>query len=366
MSQVKALLCAGGTGGHLFPAQALAQELKNRGLFVDLATDLRAAAYLDDFPADHLHIIPSEPFSGKNLVTGLGSLIRLGSGYWKSRLIISQTQPHIVVGFGGYPTVAPMMAAAHMNISCILHEQNAVMGRANTFLASRVTAVATGFHLKAGCIHDGLSVIVTGIPLRESAHIASETPFVPPSSDEPFKLLVFGGSQGARFFSDFLPEALSGLDETKRKQLLVVLQSRPENRENVQYALDHLGIQSEVAPFFKNLPERIACAHLILCRAGASSVAELALIGRPSVLVPLPRAQSLNDDQGANAAYLEQTGGATIIQQKDFLPEVFTRILSQAIDHPENLSTQAEKVRLCGVADATERLANMVEQYAGR
>jgi len=357
------LLSAGGTGGHLFPAQSLAQELKARGWSVHLATDPRAEKFIDSFPADQVHIIPSATFAGKSPITLMKTLYRLASGYFQSRRLLGKVKPHAVVGFGGYPTVPPLLAAAHKGYATILHEQNAVMGRANRFLASRVTAIATGFSLEKDLEPSNAPVTVTGNPLRDIAHQAARRAYAPHNLNGPFNLLVFGGSQGARFFSQIMPEALTLLDEQLLGQMNLVLQARPEDAELARAALQKLQVAAEVSDFFSDMPERIAQSHLVICRAGASSVSELALIGCPSILVPLPGA--LDDDQGANAAHLAKAEGAVLVRQKDLTPEKLANLLSSAMKHPETLAIQAENAKKAGVADAAVRLADLIQVHVG-
>ncbi len=358
-----ALLSAGGTGGHLFPAQALAHELKARGWIVHLATDPRAQQYIDDFPADGVHIVESATFSGKSPAALARTAWRLAMGYVKSWRLIGKLKPDVAVGFGGYPTVPPLLAATHRKIPSVLHEQNAVIGRANRFLGKRVTAIATGFKL-AG--HDVAlaPVTVTGNPLRPLAHEAAEKNYDAPQKHGPFKLLVFGGSQGARYFSQTVPKALALLAPDLAFRLRLVLQARPEDAVDVRSALGVLEIDAQVEEFFTDLPQRIADSHLVICRAGASSVSELALIGRPSILVPLPG--SLDDDQGANAARLEAEGGAQLIRQAELTPEAMCDLLKQHLENPDGLALQAKNAKKAGVPRAAANLADLVEHVAGR
>lgn len=358
MAAGTALLSAGGTGGHLFPAQALAQELDTRGWDVHLATDERARRFADAFPAQTIEIVPSATFGGKNPIALWRTGSRLALGYWKARRLIKRLRPDVAVGFGGYPTVPPLLAASHMDIPTVLHEQNAVMGRANRFLAGRVDALATGFDLRDGTTA-GTKHIVTGNPLRAIAHDAAKNPYSPPEAGGPFNLLVFGGSQGARFFSQIIKETLPLLEEGDRARLRLTLQARPEDREATIATLAELGIEAEVEPFFDDLPHRIARAHAVICRAGASSVSELSLIGRPSLLIPFPGA--LDDDQGANAAMLEAAGGAVLIRQKDMSAERLASLLSDWLADPAALAIRAQSAKKTGVPDAAQRLADLVE-----
>ncbi len=355
------LLSAGGTGGHLFPAQALAQELKQRGWVVHLATDPRAEKFISQFPADGVHIVKSATFTSKKPIPLLKTLSRLAAGYLSSRRLISKIKPNVAVGFGGYPTVPPLLAAVHKRIPSILHEQNAVIGRANRFLARKVNAVATGFELANIGAFDGAPVTVTGNPLRQIAHDAAQHPYVIPTEIGPFNLLGFGGSQGARYFSEVIPAALAMLEPELAYRIRLTLQARPEDAGMARASLSQCEIEARVEEFFPDLPGQIAASHLVICRSGASSVSEVALIGRPSILVPLPGA--LDDDQGANAKHLESVGGGTLIRQKDLTPDRLAMLLRSAMEEPSALAKQAENAKKAGKPDAAQRLAELVEAH---
>lgn len=356
-----ALLSAGGTGGHLFPAQSLAQELKKRGWKVHLATDHRAKRFLSSFPADSVHIVASATFTGKNPVALARTFFQLFRGYVFSRRLIGKLKPDVVVGFGGYPTVPPLLAANHKGCPTILHEQNAVMGRANRFLSPNMTAIASGFEIKAGLSPKCAPITVTGNPLRAIAHEAARSSYTAPSPKGPFNLLVFGGSQGARFFSQIMPAALELLPSELLSRLNLTMQARPEDGNHVRAALKELNVVAEVSEFFSDMPHRVSLSHLVICRSGASSVAELALIGVPSILVPLPGA--LDDDQGANAGYLASGGGALLVRQPDLSAEKLAKLLSSAMKNPQTLAKQAENAKKAGVPDAAARLADLVQAH---
>lgn len=352
------LLSAGGTGGHLFPAQALAQELEGRGWTVHLATDPRAEKYVASFPADSVSLIRSATFGGKSPVALARTLFQLASGYFASRKLLKRLKPEVVVGFGGYPTVPPLLAASHLHYPTVLHEQNAIMGRANRFLAGRVSAIASGFGIEDATGGAESKIVVTGNPLRSIAHEAAMIPYSPPMVDGPFNLLVFGGSQGARFFSQIVPKALALLSAEQINRLHLTLQARPEDAEQARRSVHDLNVAAEISDFFKDMPQRIARSHLVICRSGASSVCELALIGVPSILVPLPG--SLDDDQGANASRLEEAGGATLVRQTDLTAQRLADLLDEAMQDPSRLAKQAENAKKAGVPDAAERLADLV------
>ena len=267
-------------------------------------------------------------------------------------------RPLCVVGFGGYPTVPPMVAAALLRVPSMLHDQNAVLGKANRFLASSVDAIASGFPTLGG-VPPTLSgrVVCTGNPVRpvviEASHVA-----YPDFADGRFRLAVTGGSQGAKVMSDIVPAAIALLDPAQRGRLVIVQQARGEDEARVREVYQQLGVDAEVAPFFADLPARIAQAHLVIARSGASTVSELAVIGRPSILVPFPFA--LDQDQAANAQHLAATGAARVIVQKDFTPQWLAAQLAQAMADQPGLIQRAQAARSAGAPDAAERLADLV------
>ena len=356
------LLAAGGTGGHLFPAEALALVLEKRGLSVDLATDTRAAHF--KFPARAVHLIPSATLRGRNpfALARTGTLLALGTA--KAWSMLGSIRPAVVVGFGGYPTVPPLMAATLRRISTVLHEQNGVMGRANRLLASRVTAIATSFSTLTR-LDPSLQgkVSFTGNPVRPQVIEASSIPYAAPMPDGKIRLLVFGGSQGARVMSNIVPAAVALLQSELRERLSIVQQARAEDVEAVRGIYRALGIEAEVGAFFADLPARMAAAHLVISRSGASTVAELSAIGRPGILVPLPHA--LDQDQFANAGVLEAAGGATRIEQRDFTPDRLASEIVVVARNPALLARMAKAAKSAGTIDAADRLADLVIKVAG-
>lgn len=354
------LLAAGGTGGHLFPAESLAAELGRRGHTVELATDERADKYGRAFPARAVNIIRSATFKGRDPLSIARTVVALGVGVVQAWRLIGRIRPKAVIGFGGYPTFPPLLAAQLRGVPTILHEQNAVMGRANRALAARVGRIALSFP-GTGLMseREAAKATHTGNPVRDMVISAARVPYDPPSLEGTFRLLVFGGSQGARFFSECVPPAIERLAPELRARLSIVQQARPEDVEAVEATYDRLGVAAEVAPFFIDLPARIAAAHLVVCRSGASSVGELSVIGRPSILVPLPG--SLDQDQAANAAVLEKAGGAWTIRQAEMTPERLAEELGKAMTFPEQLVEAAAAARAAGRPDAVARLADLVE-----
>lgn len=359
MSETRAILiAAGGTGGHLFPAQALASALAVRGVAVELATDDRALKYGANFPARAIHAIPSATPTGAGLVSKARAALVLGRGVLVARSLIKKIAPLAVVGFGGYPTVPPLVAASWLRLPTLLHEQNAVMGRANRFLAHRVGAIATGFPALTG-VDEKIrgKTHYTGNPVRPAVITAAATHF-PNFADGRLRVLVTGGSQGARVMADVVPAALALLTESERQRLSLTQQARGEDRQRVAAACARLNFPAEVAEFFPNLPDRIASSHLVIGRAGASTVSELAVIGRPSILVPFPHA--LDQDQAANAATLAASGAAEVVPQKEFTPERLAASLRKALVDPAPLAAAAAAAKMAGVPDAAERLADLV------
>lgn len=357
------LLAAGGTGGHLFPAEALAAVLTRRGLAVDLATDARAARYAGHFPARELHVLPADTVRGKSPVALARTGFALASGLISGLSLMRRLKPAVVVGFGGYPTVPPLIAAALLKVPTAIHEANGVMGRANRMLAGRVDAVATGFSdLAKADPALAAKAVWTGNPLRPAAIAAAATVYDPPRPGGELRLLVFGGSQGARVMSDVVPEAIGLLTGDLIARLSIVQQAREEDLERVRAIYARLGVRAEVKPFFDDLPARMAAAHLVISRSGAGTVAELAAIGRPAILVPLPHA--LDQDQAANARALSANGGALVLRQVEFDADRVAAELQRFAGEPGALTQMADKARSQGVLDAAERLGDLVGHLA--
>ena len=355
------LIAAGGTGGHLFPAEALAEVLVNRQHRVALVTDTRVDAWVERFPGE-VHVITSGTVTGAGIMAKLRGLWRLVRGVFQARALIRKLQPAVVVGFGGYPTVPPVLAAKSAGLPTLIHEANAVMGRANRFLAPRVQRIATGLELKDNAFPD--KTVVTGNPVRKPVLIAKSTEFpgLPPGGM--VRLLVFGGSQGARVMSDVVPNAIQNLPEATRKRLHVTQQARDEDVFRVSKIYEKLGVPHQVEHFFDDLPKRMAESHLVIGRSGASTVSELGVIGRPAILVPLPGA--LDQDQAANAHILAEAGAAVVIPQTAFTPVSLADLLQRLVEDPERLQRMAMAARGTGVSDASARLATEVLSIAAK
>jgi len=357
------MIAAGGTGGHLFPGQALAEELQRRGHSIVLVTDERVQRFDRLFPGADVFAVPAATFGGGGLVGFFRSIIKIVSGTTQSLDVLSRAKPSVVIGFGGYPTMPPMLAAIAKRVPTIVHEQNAVLGRVNKFVAPFVKAIASTFaspkYLKD---RDRHKLVLTGNPVRDMVLAVADQPYEPVTQTGEIRLCVFGGSQGARVMSDIVPAAVAALPDAVRARLVVVQQCREEDMERVRDAYLHVGIKAELSAFFDNMPAEIAKAHLVIGRAGASTISELAVIGRPSVLVPLPH--SLDQDQKANAEMLSRAGAAWMIEQGDFTPTALRQLLDELFDVPGLLSVAAAKAKAEGKPDAVKRLADLVERVS--
>jgi UDP-N-acetylglucosamine--N-acetylmuramyl-(pentapeptide) pyrophosphoryl-undecaprenol N-acetylglucosamine transferase len=357
------LLAAGGTGGHLFPAEALASALAARGIKAHLATDRRAARYGGDFADDAIHVISSATLRGKNPIAVSRTAALLGFGLLQAFAVIGRLRPAAVIGFGGYPTIPPVLAAGWRGVPSLIHDANAVIGRANRLLAPRVSAIATTFPdvFRNDPALAGKATL-TGNPVRPTVVVAAATSY--PIETDRLRLLVFGGSQGARIMADIVPSAIGQVDTALRARLVIVQQAREEDLPRVRETYTSLGVAAEVAPFFSDLPARMAASHLVVSRSGASTVAELAAIGRPAILVPLPHA--LDQDQFANAGVLERAGGAVRITQDAFTPQRLASQIAGLAAAPTRLQTMAAAARSVGRLDAADRLADLVLKVASR
>lgn len=361
MTNSHVLLAAGGTGGHLFPAEALAHALAARGVSVELVTDERAQRYGDTFPARAMHTIRSATPRGGSIFARLSAIALLGLGTLDALRLLRRLRPRAVIGFGGYPTVPPLLAATLLRIPTLLHEANGVMGRANGFLASHVDKIAAGVPLQGAGANWRDKIVVTGNPVRPNVLAAAREPY-PDFADGRFRLLVTGGSQGARVMADVVPAALAALPSDMRHHIELVQQTREEDISRVQEVYARADMKAEIAPFFADLPRRIANAHLVIARSGASTVTELAVIGRPSILVPLPHA--LDQDQTANAALLAQSGSAEVVRQESFTPAFLSARIAELMAAPSKLQARARAARAAGIDDAAERLADLVLRVA--
>jgi UDP-N-acetylglucosamine--N-acetylmuramyl-(pentapeptide) pyrophosphoryl-undecaprenol N-acetylglucosamine transferase len=358
------LLAAGGTGGHLFPAEALGVELMRRGFRVRLVTDSRALRYSGLFSKDTIDVVPSETVRSRTPWSLAYTGLMLGYGLVAALHLVRRLKPAAVVGFGGYPTVPPLIAARLLGVPGIVHDANAVLGRANRFLSSRVSAIATSL---PGVLDRDPALApkttTVGTPMRPAILAAAAVEYVAPEPNGALRLLVVGGSQGARVMADIVPGAIERLDPSLWSRLVLTQQVREEDMARVRAVYDRLKLSTELAPFFSDLPARLASSHLVVSRSGAGTVAELGAIGRPSILVPLPGA--IDQDQFANAGVLSQADGAIRIVQKDFTPERLAAEITALAAEPARLAAMAANARAVGRLDAAERLADLVAKVAG-
>jgi UDP-N-acetylglucosamine--N-acetylmuramyl-(pentapeptide) pyrophosphoryl-undecaprenol N-acetylglucosamine transferase len=352
------VLAAGGTGGHLFPAQALAELLVRRGAAVCLVTDRRADGFAAQVPGIEIHEICAGRLGGGPLRSAYG-VAAMAVGLVQARRLLRRLDPQAVVGFGGYPSVPTMLAATRLGYTSVIHEQNAVLGRANRLLARRVRRIATGF-AETACLRpaDRVRAVYTGNPVRPAIRTVAQIAYRPPEPGDPIELLILGGSQGARIFADIVPPALAGLAPALRGALRVSQQARPEDCARVSAAFEAAGIAAEVVSFFTDVPERLARAQLVICRAGASTVAELAASGRPALLVPYPHAT--DDHQAANARAFADAGAGWLVPQSGLSAPTLTGLLAERLADSAGLAHAAEEARGFAPDDAAERLAQIV------
>ncbi len=353
------ILSSGGTGGHVFPAQALAENLLARGHRLALITDRRGDSYGDSFAGIETRFIQAAGISGRDPVAKGIALFRLAVGFFQARNLLREMKPDVVVGFGGYPTIPTMLAASRLKIKTVIHEQNAVLGRANRVLAPRASRIATAFKTTAFLRDADLERTVwTGNPVRPEILAIRKKPFPPLDAESPIQMLVTGGSQGASIFSKVVPAALAALPDALRKRIRITQQCRKEDIEAVRAAYARMETEATLAPFFDDIPRRLGEAHLVICRAGASTTAELTSAGRPAILVPYPHA--IDDHQTANAARFCDSGGAWMIPDSDFTPKVLSDRLVSLFSMSSTLELAARCAARAGMPEAAERLANLV------
>jgi UDP-N-acetylglucosamine--N-acetylmuramyl-(pentapeptide) pyrophosphoryl-undecaprenol N-acetylglucosamine transferase len=354
MSSNIIVLSAGGTGGHLFPAQALAGELARRGREIVVMTDTRFANYATQFPGARVETVPSSPFSS------LAAPFKIAAGFLLAALKLLRLKPRAVIGFGGYPSVPVMLAATGLRLPTAIIEQNAVVGRANRLVINKVALVAAAFPLVKFGPADPSKVVLTGNPLRPEVEALWDAPYQVPGAGGPLRLLVFGGSQGARALSEIVPAALSRLPHALKMRLTVVQQCRPEDMEAVRQIYANAEIRAELATFFSDLPRRMAESHLVIARSGAGTVAELMAIGRPAILVPLPGA--LDDNQTPNADILARADAGWRVAQAELNPDFLAQMLGRIFGDPLALARRAASAHALATPNAAVRLADAVEK----
>ena len=359
------VLTAGGTGGHVFPAQALAQELVRRGHRVALVTDVRGADYGERFPGVDQYRVRAGTFAGRGMLGKVRALGDIAAGTAAAYRLLGRIDARAVVGFGGYPSLPTMLAALARGLPTCLHEQNAVLGRVNRLVAGRVNRVALSFDGTTGLSPAASrNAVLTGNPVRAEIIEAAHEGYNAPIGDAVFRILVTGGSQGARITSEVVPSALAALPPALARRLQVTQQCRLADIDRVRDLYERAGIRADLASFFPDLPDRLAWSHLVIARAGASTVSEVAVAGRPAILVPLPSA--MDDHQSANARALDSAGGGWLVPQDQFTPPELAKRIQRLACVPERLVQAAAAARLVGRPGAAAALADLVETLAGQ
>ncbi len=353
------ILTAGGTGGHVFPAESLAEELFQRGFDLALVTDARGKnnyhGKLNEIPN---YSVLSGPLVGKSKFTKIKNLFKTCLGIVQAGFLLLRKKPVCVVGFGGYASFPCCMAAILLGIDLVVHEQNSVMSRTNRFLSKYASLIAQSFrNAKYTPLH--VKSIVTGMPIRKAIAALNGNAY-PKLKDEKFNLLIIGGSQGAKIFGEVIPQAIQLLPENLRHNLHITQQCKAEDIPAAQAIYTESGCHADIAPFFSNMPELYTQSHLIISRAGASSVFEIAAAGLPSILIPLPTAA--DDHQTANAKYITDFNGGLAVSQKEFTPEHLAKILEDLMLHPERLQQMSLSIRRSAITDAATRLADAIEK----
>ena len=359
MSKPLVILATGGTGGHVFPAEALAEELVGRGYSLALVTDRRGDAFTGVLGGLETYRIRAGGIAGKKLLAMLRSGCELAIGFLQAQILLRKLAPDAVVGFGGYASVPTMLAASLGGYATAIHEQNAILGRANRLLASRVRKIATCFNIVRG-VPEGIKskVVATGMPVRPAVIEYRDAPYPDIFNSSQLRLLICGGSQGARVLSDVVPEAVRRLGAGLRRRLLVTQQCRNEDLDRVRAVYAAGGIDAELSDFFVDLPARIANSHLVIGRSGASTVAELTTIGRPAILIPYPYAT--DNHQSGNARAIDEAGGGWLINESAFTADTLANRLESLFGLPNVLKRGAVNARAAGRPDAATNLADLV------
>jgi len=353
------VLAAGGTGGHVFPAEALAAELTERGFKLSLITDARGGAYGGALGSLETYRVRAGGVAGKSFTALLRSGPELAFGTLQARQLLKKMRPKAVVGFGGYASVPTMLAATFGGYKTVIHEQNAVLGRANRLLASRVKRIATSFDkVRSIPAAAEAKVIHTGMPVRPAVAAVRDTPYPDLTDNSEIRILVLGGSQGASILSDVIPEAIGRLDDALRGRLTITQQCRPEDIDKARATYQRLAINAELNSFFDDIPARLAATHLLISRAGASSVAEVMTVGRPAILVPYPHA--VDDHQTFNAHSFDEAGGGWLMAQQTFTAAALAERLAALLGMPTVLTRAAACARTAGRPDAAIRLADVI------
>ncbi|MTI10781.1 undecaprenyldiphospho-muramoylpentapeptide beta-N-acetylglucosaminyltransferase [Rhodospirillaceae bacterium RKSG073] len=352
------VLATGGTGGHVFPAQALSERLQANGYKLVLITDRRGDAYSGTLGNLETHTVSASAVSGRGKLGKVKAVIKLIKGYFQARRILKQLRPDAVVGFGGYPSIPTMIAATRLGFKTVIHEQNAVLGRANRLLASSVDKIAASFEATAMMKDADIpKASWTGNPVRPEMAALSEKPYQA-INDEKINILIVGGSQGAAIFGDVIPAAIAALPEELRHKINIIQQVREEQLNDVHNKYASIDMSPTLKSFISDMPNQLEKAHLVICRAGASTISELAAAGRPSILVPYMHA--IDDHQTANGARICDAGGAWMIPQQDFNANMLADRLQSLIANPVMLTHAAKAAKKVGQPEADSRLADVV------
>lgn len=363
MSKKLVVIAAGGTGGHLFPAAAFAEEMRQRGWRVVLMTDARGRRYAEHFPAERIEDVAAASPTLHPL-RAVPAALKIWRGIGEAKARFREARPALVAGFGGYPSFPALMAARAHKVPIIIHEQNSVLGRVNRALAASAAIVACGFERLDRLPPSAASrKRVVGNPVRLPIIEARTRPYPEAPAGGPLNLLIIGGSQGARLFGEVIPAAVSFLPEPLRARLTVVQQAREEQVESVRSVYRQAGVKAEIAPFFTDMGQRLSAAHLVIARAGASTVTELQVAGRPAILVPF--AAAADDHQTANAAGLTSVGAADVLFEAEFTPEALAALLERRLGDTHGLAVRAAAARAAAKPDAAKTLADLAESVAG-
>ena len=355
------VLAAGGTGGHVYPAESLAAEMLNRNYRLVLITDCRGDAYGGVLGDLDTYRVRSSGVAGKNIIAKIKSVPEIAVGVWQAHKILSQLQPNVVIGFGGYASIPTMVAASFGSYKTAIHEQNAIFGRANRLLAPRVDRVASCFSELEQVPNSVLNKVVeSGMPVRTTIIDQRETPYPELNDNSPIHLLVLGGSQGARVLSDVIPDAIINLPSYLKARIHITQQCRPEDLDRVRAQYLCAKINAELSSFFTDVPEQMARAHLIIGRSGASTVAEALVVGRPSIMVPYKYA--IDDHQTKNAHAVDEAGAGWLMAEKSFTFESLSNRLENLLSISNTLIKAAARAKASGRPDATKRLADIIEE----
>ena len=353
------IIAAGGTGGHMFPARAFADEMRARGWQVGLISDWRGMRYARDFPADWTAEVEAGSPNFRKPWKLPQVAMKINAGISQSRRLIRDYKPSLVAGFGGYPAFPALAAARRAKVPIIIHEQNSVLGRVNRRFAAHAKLVASGFQ-RLDYLPNNAAHLAIGNPVRAPILEVRERPF--PPMDGKLTILVTGGSQGSQIIGETVPLAVGQLPEELRRRLHIVQQVRPEQFEIVKNLYNHMEVDAELSVFFSDMHERLAQAHLVIARSGAGTVSELAAAGRPSILIPL--AIAMDDHQAANAEALTEIGAADMLLESNLDPRLLSQLIETRLTDPEDLKARAEAARNAAKVNAAQELADMAERIA--